>query len=115
MKRLLTIVTLAGLSGLGVSLSGQQTSSTPSQTDNTPQQQQADATNRQQSARSFEGKITKMGDQLVLQEDSTQAAYKLDDQDKAKQFKGRDVKVMATLDASSNMLHVIDIIPVSTE
>lgn len=115
MKRLLTIVTLVGLSGLGASLSAQQTPSTPSQTDTMPQQQQTDATNSQQSARSFEGKITKMGDQFVLQEDSTQAAYKLDDQDKAKQFKGRDVKVMATLDASSNMLHVIDIIPVSTE
>ncbi len=72
-------------------------------------------THSTQSAHSFEGKITKVGDQFVLQEDSTQAAYKLDDQDKAKQFKGRDVKVMATLDASSNMLHVIDIIPVSTE
>jgi hypothetical protein len=76
-----------------------------------PQQQQTDATNPQQSARSFEGKIAKSGDQLVLQETSTQTAYKLDDQDKAKQFEGKNVKVMATVEASTNTLHVVDITP----
>jgi hypothetical protein len=115
MKRLLSVVALIGLSGLGASLSAQQTSSTPSQPDAMPQQQQADSTNPQQSARSFEGTIAKMGDQLVLRENSTQTAYKLDDQDKAKRFEGRDVEVMATVDANSNTLHVVDIIPVSTD
>ena len=111
MKRLLSIVALLGLSGLGMNLVAQQTPSTPSQAGSTPQQQQTDATNPQQSARSFEGKIAKSGDQLVLQENSTQTAYKLDDQDKAKQFEGKDVKVMATVDASTNTLHVVDITP----
>jgi len=111
MKRLLSIVALLGLSGLGMNLAAQQTPSTPSQAGSTPQQQQTDATNPQQSARSFEGKIAKSGDQLVLQENSTQTAYKLDDQDKAKQFEGKDVKVMATVDASTNTLHVVDITP----
>jgi len=115
MKRLLSIVALLGLTGLGVNLSAQQTPSTapstPSQAGSAPQQQQTDATNPQQSARSFEGKIAKSGDQLVLQESSTQTAYKLDDQDKAKQFEGKSVKVMATMDASTNTLHVVDITP----
>jgi hypothetical protein len=111
MKRLLSIVALLGLSGLGVNLSAQQTQSTPSQPDSAPQQQQTDATNPQQSARSFEGKIAKSGDQLVLQENSTQTAYKLDDQSKAKQFEGKDVKVMATVDSTTNTLHVVDITP----
>ncbi len=111
MKRLLSIVALLGLSGLGINLSAQQTPSTPSQADSTPQQQQTDASNPQQSARSFEGKIAKSGDQLVLQENSTQTAYKLDDQEKAKQFEGKNVKVMATVDASTNTLHVVDITP----
>ena len=111
MKRLLSIVALLGLSGLGMNLAAQQTPSTPGQAGSTPQQQQTDATNPQQSARSFEGKIAKSGDQLVLQENSTQTAYKLDDQDKAKQFEGKDVKVMATVDASTNTLHVVDITP----
>jgi len=117
MKRLLSIVALVSLSGLGAGLSAQQTPtpSTPGQPDSMPQQQQTDATNQQQSARTFEGKIAKMGDQLVLREDSTQTAYKLDDQEKAEQFVGRDVRVMATVDASSNTLHVVDILPVSTE
>lgn len=123
MKRLLSIVALLGLSGLGVNLYAQQTQSTPSatepaQTQSTPtatdpaqQTQQTDATNPQQSARSFEGKISKSGDQLVLTDNATQTAYKLDDQDKAKQFEGKNVKVMATVDASTNTLHVVDITP----
>jgi Protein of unknown function (DUF5818) len=111
MKRLLSIVALLGLSGLGINLSAQQTPSTPSQAGSAPQQSQTDATSPQQSARSFEGKIAKSGDQLVLQESATQTAYKLDDQDKAKQFEGKNVKVMATVDASTNTLHVVDITP----
>jgi hypothetical protein len=111
MKRLLSIVALLGLSGLGINLAAQQTPSTPSQPGSMPQQQQTDATNPQQSARNFEGKIAKSGDQLVLQETATQTAYKLDDQDKAKQFVGKNVKVMATVDASTNTLHVVDITP----
>ena len=75
MKRLLSIVALVGLSGLGINLAAQQTQSTPTATDPAAQQQQqTDATNPQQSARSFEGKIAKSGDQLVLQDNSTQTA-----------------------------------------
>lgn len=110
MKRLLSIVALLGLSGLGINLSAQQTPSTPAQAGSSPQQQ-TDATSPQQSARSFEGKIAKSGDQLVLQESSTQTAYKIDDQQRAKQFEGKNVKVMATVDASTNTLHVVDITP----
>ncbi len=109
MKRLLSIVALLGLSGLGINLSAQQTPSTPAQAGSAPQQQ-TDAS-QQQSARSFEGKIAKSGDQLVLQESSTQTAYKIDDQEKAKKFEGKNVKVMATVDASTNTLHVVDITP----
>jgi Protein of unknown function (DUF5818) len=110
MKRFLSIVALLAVPGLGVSLSAQQTPSTkpstPGQASSTPQQQ---PTNSQQSARSFEGKITKSGDSWVLQDTASGASYKLDDQDKAKQFNGKNVKVMATMDASTNTLHVVDI------
>jgi hypothetical protein len=109
MKKLLSIVALVGLSGLGINLSAQQTPSTPAKAGSAPQQQ-TDAS-QQQSARSFEGKIAKSGDQLVLQESSTQTAYKIDDQEKAKQFEGKNVKVMATVDASTNTLHLVDITP----
>lgn len=108
MKRLLSIVTILGLTGLGLSLSAaaqnQPTQSQPSSAQ-AQQQQPVDA----QSARAFEGKITKSGDKLVLQESSTQQAYQLDDQDKAKQFEGKKVKVTATMDPNTNTLHVVDI------
>lgn len=112
MKRFLSIVALLAVSGLGVSLAAQQSPSTkpstPYQTSSTPQQP-SDATNAQQSARSFEGKITKSGDNLVLRDTTSGTSYRLDDQDKAKQFEGKNVKVMATMDPATNMLHVIDV------
>jgi hypothetical protein len=114
MKRFLSIVALLGLSGLGLNLAAQQT---PSQTPATQdpaasaQQQQQPVDTQNQSARSFEGKIAKQGDKLVLQDSASQSAYQIDDQDKAKQFEGQSVKVMATLDQSSNTLHIVDITP----
>jgi len=118
MKRFLSVVALLAVSGLGLSLSAQQTPSTtpstPAQASSTPQQP-ADAANPSNSARSFEGKITKSGDSWVLQDKASQTSYKLDDQDKAKQFDGKDVKVMATMDASSNTLHVVDITPAESK
>jgi len=87
----------------------------PDRNSSTPQQQeeqQTDASSaQQQSARSFEGKIEKAGGKLVLQEASTQTSYLLDDQDKAKQYLGKNVKVMATMDPKTNTLHVVDISP----
>jgi len=124
MKRLLLLLALLSLSGLGISLSAQQTpsetpsqppsasdSQTPSAPDTTMPQSQTDATQGQQSARAFEGMIQKSGNQFVLQETTTQTSYQLDDQHKAKHFEGKSVKVMATIDPSTNQLHVIDIVP----
>jgi hypothetical protein len=113
MKRLLSIVALLGLTGLGLNLSAQQAS--PAQDQAAAQQQPTDAQNQQQPARAFQGKIAKAGDKLVLQESSTQTAYRLDDQDKAKQFEGKSVKVMATVDASTSTLHILDITPSETK
>jgi hypothetical protein len=107
MKRLLPLAMFLGMNGLGLNLMAQNQSS--SAQDPQPQSQQQMDTPSQQSARAFEGKITKFRGKLVLQESSTQTAYQLDDQDKAKQFEGKSVKVIATLDLNSNMLHVVDI------
>ena len=126
MKRILSIVAMLGLTGLGLNLFAQQTpatqspstpstqspsSQTPATPDasSMPQHDQTNATNSQQSARSFEGKIQKSGDKLVLQDSASSTSYQLDDQDKAKQFEGKNVKVMGTVDAASNTLHVVDI------
>lgn len=112
MKRILTAVAMLGLASFGLNLSAQQTPSAQSQTGATQQQQPVDAQSAQ-AAKSFEGKITKAGDKLVLQDASSQTAYQLDDQDKAKQFEGQNVKLTATMDASTNTLHVVDITPAS--
>src|SRR5580692_3346530 len=101
MKRLFSLAMLVGLLGFGMNLVAQQT----------PQTQQPVDAQSQQSARSFDGKITKSGDKLVLQDASTQTNYQLDDQDKAKQFEGQSVKVTATMDPTTNTLHVVDISP----
>ena len=113
MKRILTVIAILGLAGFGLNLSAQQTPSAQDQA-GSAQQQQADAPS-QQSTRSFEGKITKSGNKLVLQDASTQTAYQLDDQDKAKQYKGQNVKVTATMDSSTNTLHVVDITPMESK
>jgi hypothetical protein len=106
MKQLLAVVALLGLTGLG--LSAQETTSpqsTPStqttptnQSPNTTSQESTDAQSQQQTQQSFEGKITKSGDQLILKDRATQTSYQLDDQDKAKQYVGQNVKIMATMD-----------------
>ena len=124
MKRLVALVALLSLSGLGISLSAQQTpsktpshppsasdSETPSAPDTTVPQSQTDATKAEQSARAFEGMIQKSGNQFVLEETATQTSYKLGRTSiKAKHFEGKSVKVMATIDPSTNQLHVIDIV-----
>ncbi len=125
MKQLLAVVALLGLTGLG--LSAQETTSpqttpsaqtTPStqttptaQSPSTTPQQSTDAQTQQQTQQSFEGKITKSGDKLVLTDSATQASYQLDNQDKAKQYEGQNVKIMATMDPNTNTLHVVDITP----
>ena len=110
MKRFLSVVAIAAVVGLGTNLIAQQAPAT-SQPDNGAQQQQVDTQSQQKSAQSFEGTITKSGDKLVLQDTATQASYQLDDQSKAKQYEGKKVKVMATMDPNTNTLHVVDISP----
>jgi hypothetical protein len=108
MKRLLAVVAMLGIMGLGINLSAQQPPA--AQTEDSTQQK-VGTQNQQRSAQSYEGKITKSGDKLVLQDSASQTAYQLDDQAKAKPFEGQTVKIMATMDSSTNTLHVVDITP----
>jgi hypothetical protein len=127
MKRLFLVIALFGLWGAGINLGAHTLSTSGSQTSQSTQnpstanpdssvpQAQTDTTKSQPSARAFEGKIQKAGDELVLRESVTQSFYKLDDQNRAKKFEGRDVRVMATIDPSTNKLHVVDIMRVDTQ
>jgi hypothetical protein len=105
MRKMLTLVLLVAMSGLGVELVAQQ----QRQPNDQPGAQQQ--TDNRQSSQTFQGKIMRSGNQLVFQDSSTQSAYQLDDQSKVAPYEGKDVKLMATVDQKTNSLHVIDIAP----
>jgi hypothetical protein len=60
---------------------------------------------------SFTGTVVKAGGKYVLK--TTDMAYQLDDQQKAKQFVGQQVKVSGSLDSNTSTIHVSDISPAS--
>ena len=51
------------------------------------------------------------GKYAILTDEQTGKGAYLDDQDKAKQFEGKSVKVTGVLMAATNMIHVTDIQP----
>jgi glucan-binding YG repeat protein len=60
---------------------------------------------------SFTGTVVKAGGKYVLK--TSDMNYMLDDQQKAKQFVGQQVKVNGTLDGNTSTIHVSDISPTS--
>jgi len=60
---------------------------------------------------SFTGTVVKAGGKYVLK--TSDMNYQLDDQEKAKQFVGQQVKVNGTLDSNTSMIHISDISPLS--
>lgn len=55
----------------------------------------------------FAGKIVKDGDTYVLYAGG--ASYQLDDQNNAKQYENKNVKIVGTLDPGSNKIHIVKI------
>ena len=66
------------------------------------------AKQEQPTAPAFVGTITKDGARYVLKV-SSHSAYQLDDQDRAKQYEGKQVKIAGTLDADGKSLHITGI------
>jgi hypothetical protein len=60
---------------------------------------------------SFTGTVVKAGGKYVLKTSDTN--YQLDNQKKAKQFVGQQVKVNGSLDSTTSTIHVSDINPTS--
>lgn len=61
-------------------------------------------------AKTFVGQVAQTDDgKFVLVTTPTKMMYLLDDQEKAKQFSGQNVKVTGTLDVATNTIHVEDI------
>jgi hypothetical protein len=71
-------------------------------------QQQAPQQNEMQTqeAKPFNGTIMKEKGKLVLKDTAANISYQLDDQEKAKQFVGKQVKVTGKLDMNNNLIHV---------
>lgn len=65
-----------------------------------------------QSMQTFQGIIGRADSGYVLK-DSTGAVYQLDDQKKAKDFSGQNVKVTGALDSATSTIHVASIAPAS--
>jgi hypothetical protein len=72
-------------------------------------QQQPD----QRQAQTFAGEIVKAknGQYALLVDKDAGKGYYLDDQEKAKQYNGQNVKVTGTLDVANSTIHVADIQP----
>jgi len=112
MQRIRSTLLLLGLAGYGIGAVAQQTPSTnpPSgEADSIPQHRASEPAGALPSARNFDGRIVKLGNQFVLRNATAHTSYKLDDQKKAMHYQGKKVKVTATMDSVSNTLHVIDI------
>jgi hypothetical protein len=67
-----------------------------------------DLPQQQPAAQTLSGMIVKDGSRYVLKVSSS-STYELDDQDRAKRYEGKQVKVSGTLDASGNSFHIISI------
>ena len=97
----------AGVDSIGLITELVQDANTPRRPGQPPtppaqQQQQPPA------AQTLTGTIVKDGSRFILKVSSS-SAYQLDDQDKAKQYEGKQVKINGTLDASGNSFHIISI------
>ncbi len=68
-----------------------------------------DATTRE--AKTFSGRIVKENGELVLKDPVTKVSYKLSEPGKAKQYVGKQVKVIGKLDMNSNTIQVDGIEP----
>lgn len=78
------------------------------QSENQPSAQQDE-----QKAQTFVGKIIKMknGQLALLTDEQNGKGVFLDDQEKAKAFEGKNVKVTGKLEMAKNLVHVTDIQP----
>lgn len=59
----------------------------------------------------FTGRLVRMNSQFVLDDPTTKVTYQLNDQGKARQYLGRQVKVTGKLQMDSNMILVERIAP----
>ena len=72
-----------------------------------PQSPQPAPSQAQQQTQTFTGKVVKNGEKYVLR--AGESSYQLDDQNSAKQFEDKDVRIVGTIEAGSNIIHIVKI------
>jgi hypothetical protein len=74
-------------------------------------QSQAPSAQDQQKSQTFVGKVVKAknGQYALLTDEQAGKGAFLDDQEKAKQFEGKNVKVTGVLEAAKSLIHVSNI------
>jgi len=90
---------------------GQQTSTDQQGAQPSSPSQDSPSSMQNTQGSSFTGTVVKAAGKYVLK--TSDMNYQLDDQDKAKQFVGQQVKINGTLDSSTSMIHISDISPLS--
>lgn len=104
--RFAAVAFMAGLVALSMQANAQEPAR-DSQQPSAAQQQQNDM--QTQDAKPFNGTIVKEKGKLVLKDTAANVSYQLDDQNKAKEFVGKQVKVTGKLDLNTNLIHVENI------
>jgi hypothetical protein len=111
MKKLLPCMALVGLTfNAGFSALGRVRQQTPDTQQPAAEEQAAQQNDMQtEDAKAFNGTIMKEKGKLVLRDTVAKVSYQLDNQEKAKQFVGKQVKVIGKLDLDANLIHVDNI------
>jgi uncharacterized protein DUF5818 len=104
----LLVVTLSWTQPLAVAQQDRDPAAPAAQQQEQPQQPY-NSMSQQSDVRTFTGKVMKSGEQLVLKDSASKSTYKLDDQDRAKSFEGKNVKVTGTLDAATSTIRIANI------
>jgi hypothetical protein len=73
------------------------------------QQQQAAPQTPAHQKQTFEGRITRSGEKLVLEDKTDGSFYQLDDQQLAAFFEGQEVKLTGALDAKNRTIYISDV------
>jgi uncharacterized protein YdeI (BOF family) len=108
LKRTAIVLTfVAGIATLFAQSKATQSAPAPQQQTAAQSQDQAAQDQMQmQDAKAFNGTIMKEKGKLVLKDTVANVSYQLDDQDKAKPFVGKQVKVVGKLDLDTNLIHI---------
>lgn len=76
-------------------------------------QPQAGQQSDEKKTETFTGQVVKArnGQYALLMDEQTGKGFYLDDQEKAKEYEGKNVKVTGVLEAAKNLIHISDIQP----